>query len=170
MLRSGTREEADMLAFDAGIYNWLKAFHIVAAIVWVGGGVFVQIYTTRLRRANEQARLLAFAKDIEKLGTGVFLPASILVLILGISMVWYSPAWEATQLWVIIGLVGIANTIVVGAAFLGPEAGRIARVAEERGADDPEVLRRTERIFTISRYDLAVLVLVVIDMAVKPGL
>jgi hypothetical protein len=71
---------------------------------------------------------------------------------------------------VIIGLLGIANTIVVGAAFLGPEAGRIARVAAERGPDDPEVLRRTERIFAISRYDLGVLILVVIDMAVKPGL
>jgi uncharacterized membrane protein len=159
-----------LLAFDEGLYNWLKAFHILAAIVWVGGGIFVQLYATRLRRADQQDRLIAFAKDIEKLGNGVFLPASILVLILGIAMVWYSPAWELTQLWVILGLVGIANTIVVGAAFLGPEAGRIARVAAERGPDDPEVLRRTERIFAISRYDLVVLIVVVIDMAVKPGL
>lgn len=158
-----------MLAFSEGIYNWIKAFHVLASIVWVGGGIFIQIYTTRLRRAKHQDRLVAFAKDVEKLGTGLFLPASILVLILGIAMVWYSPAWEVTDLWVILGLVGIANTIVVGAAFLGPEAGRIARVAEERGQTDPEVARRTQRIFTISRYDIAVLVLVVIDMVVKPG-
>ena len=159
-----------MLAFDEGLYNWLKAFHILAAIVWVGGGIFIQLYATRLRRTNQQPRLMAFAKDIEKLGNGVFLPASILVLLLGIAMVWYSPAWEVTQLWVILGLVGIANTIVVGAAFIGPESGRIARLAEERRPDDPEIARRTQRIFAISRYDLAVLVLVVIDMAVKPGL
>ena len=159
-----------MLAFDLGIYNWIKTFHVLAAIVWVGGGIFIQIYVTRLRRANDQARLMAFAKDVEKFGMTVFLPSSILVLILGIAMVWYSPQWEITQLWVILGLLGIANTIVVGAAFLGPEAGRIARVASERGPDDPEVVRRTQRLFAISRYDLAVLVLVVVDMVVKPGL
>jgi hypothetical protein len=85
-------------------------------------------------------------------------------------MVWYAPQWEITQLWVILGLVGIANTIVVGAAFLGPEAGRIAKLGSERGPEDPEIVARTERIFTISRYDLSVLVLVVVDMVVKPGL
>lgn len=159
-----------MLAYDAGIYNWIKTFHVLAAIVWVGGGIFIQIYVTRLKRANDQAKLMAFAKDVEKFGMTVFLPASIAVLILGIAMVWYSPQWEITQLWVILGLFGIANTIVVGAAFLGPESGRLARVASERGPDDPEVVRRTERLFAISRYDLAVLVLVVVDMVVKPGL
>ena len=159
-----------MLAFDVGVYNWIKLIHILAAIVWVGGGIFIQIYVTRLKRANDQARLMAFAKDVEKLGTMVFFPSSVIVLIMGIVMVWYSPAWEITQLWVILGLLGIANTIVVGAVFLGPEAGRIAAIASERGPDDPEVVRRTGRLFAISRYDLAVLVLVVVDMVVKPGL
>ena len=159
-----------MLAYSQAVYDWIKLFHILAAIVWVGGGVFVQIYVTRMKRANEMGRLLAFAKDIERIGITVFTPASILVLILGIAMVWYSPAWELGQLWVILGLVGIANTIVVGAAFLGPEAGRIARLTEERGPEDAEVQRRVQRIFAISRYDLAVLVLVVVDMVIKPGL
>ena len=58
-----------MLAFDLGIYNWIKTFHVLAAIVWVGGGIFIQIYVTRLKRANDQAKLMAFAKDVEKLGT-----------------------------------------------------------------------------------------------------
>jgi uncharacterized membrane protein len=159
-----------VLAFSEGIYNWIKAGHVLAAIVWVGGGIFIQIYVSRLRGANDQVRLMGFAKDIEKLGTMVFLPSSIVVLLLGIALVWYSPAWEITQLWVILGLIGIANTIVVGAVFLGPEGGRIARLAEERGPEDAEVARRTQRIFTISRFDIAVLVLVVIDMVVKPGL
>ena len=159
-----------MFAFDVGVYNWIKTVHILAAIVWVGGGIFIQLYTTRLRRANQTARLMAFAKDIEKLSTILFLPSSLIVLVMGIVMVWYSPAWEITQLWVILGLVGIANTIVVGAFFLGPESGRIAALGAERAPEDPELVARTERIFNISRYDLAVLVLVVVDMVVKPGL
>lgn len=88
----------------------------------MGRRIFVQVYATRLMRANDMPRVGAFPKDIERIGNTVFLPASIVVLVLGVSMVWYSPAWELTQLWVILGLIGIANTIVVGAAFLGPES------------------------------------------------
>jgi uncharacterized membrane protein len=31
-----------MFAFDAGVYNWIKTVHILAAIVWVGGGIFIR--------------------------------------------------------------------------------------------------------------------------------
>ena len=103
-----------MLAFSEGIYNWIKAGHVLAAIVWVGGGIFIQIYVTRLRSAGDQTRLMRFAKDLEKLGNAIFLPASLLVLLFGIAMVWYSPAWEVTQLWVILGLVSgfIASKLI----------------------------------------------------------
>lgn len=110
--------------------------------------------------------MLAYSQGIDD---RIFLPASVAVLVLGIAMVWYSPTWEVSQLWVILGLIGIANTIVVGAAFLGPEAGRVGRLTEERRPDDAEVQRRIRRVFAISRYDLAVLILVVIDMVVKPA-
>jgi uncharacterized membrane protein len=134
-----------VLAYSQEIYDWIKTFHVLGAIVWVGGGVFVQIYATRLIRANETARVMAFAKDIQRIALSVFTPASILVLLLGIALVWYSPVWGLTQLWVILGLLGIANSIVVGAVFLGPESGRIGRLSDERGASDPEVHRRVRR-------------------------
>jgi uncharacterized membrane protein len=159
-----------VLAYSEGVYNWLTLVHVLTAIVWVGGGVFAQIYAARLMRANDAARLLGYTRDIQRFGSIVFGPSAILVLISGIVLIWYSPAWSFGQLWVILGFIGIANSIVVGAAFLGPESGRLARLAEEQGNEDLEVQRRVRRIFAISRYDLAVLVLVVVDMVVKPGL
>jgi uncharacterized membrane protein len=158
-----------VIAFSHTVYVWLKTVHIVAAVIWVGGGFLLQVYATRLMRANEMQRLSAFARDTEAIGTKVFLPASIVVLLMGITMVWYGP-YQVTDLWVILGLLGIANTIVLGAAFLGPEAGRLAALTEERGPEDPEVQRRIKRIFTISRIDDAVLFLVVVVMVTKPTL
>lgn len=144
-----------MLAFSLGVYNVLKLIHILAAIVWVGGGVFAQIYVTKLYREPDRSRVMAFAREVEKLGLQVFMPASIVVLIMGVVMVAYSPAWHLTQLWILLGLGGIVSTIVIGTAFLGPEAGRIARLGAERGQDDPELLQRVKRIFTISRIDIS---------------
>ena len=158
-----------MLAFSTGIYNVILLVHILAAIVWVGGAIFIQIYVTRLEKAGETTRLLAFSKELETLGRKVFMPSAISVLLAGIAMVMYSPGVEAGQLWIIVGLAGIVSTIVIGAVFIGPETGRLARAVEERGPDDPEVLRRVRRIFMISRIDLALILLVVADMVFKPG-
>ena len=57
---------------------------------------------------------------------------------------------------------------LIGIAFVGPELGRIDRAAQEFGPESPEVARRVKRLFTIFRFDTALLVLVVLDMAAKP--
>ena len=158
-----------MLAFSQDIYDTLKWVHIMAAIVWVGGGIFIQVYTSRLRKAGETDRLAAFARDVEKLGNMLFLPASIVVLLMGIAMTWYAPFIEWNDTWILLGLLGILSTALFGALFLGPEAGRLGALAQERGADDPEVQARIARLFVVSRIDLAVIVLVIAVMVFKPG-
>jgi hypothetical protein len=45
-----------------------------------------------------------------------------------------------------------------------------SKMVEERGPDDPEYRRRLARIFLVSRIELLLLILVVLDMTVKPGL
>ena len=159
-----------MIGYSNTVFVWIKTVHVLSAVVWVGGGIFVQVYITRLKRANETPRLMAFAAEVEAIANRLFIPASILVLLAGITMIWYTPAYAITDLWVILGLIGIANTIVIGAAFLGPEASRIAAAADREGPESAEVVRRTNRIFMISRIDLAVLVFVIVVMVTKPTL
>jgi len=158
-----------VLAFSDGIYHLLKFIHVGAAIAWVGGGAFVQVLATRVSRQNDPLKLAALAKDIEAIGQRYLMGASILVLLAGLTLVIYTPFLYFSEPWVIVGLVGVAATIVTGAGFIGPEAGRLAVAAEERGPTDPEVQQRIRRIFLISRIDLVVLTVVVLDMVFKPG-
>jgi hypothetical protein len=74
-----------------------------------------------------------------------------------------------TDTWIVLGLIGIAATIVTGVGFLGPESERLGKAFVERGPSDPEIGRRISRILVISRVDLVVLILVVADMVFKPG-
>ena len=149
-------------------YELLKTIHVFFAVIWVGGAATTQILATRLSRAKEPVRLAAFAKDIEFVGTRVFTPASVLVLAAGIWMVAIS-GWNFTDLWIILGLIGIAFSATVGATFLGPESGRIGRLIEAKGPEDAEVTARLSRIFVVSRVELVILLLIVINMVVKPG-
>jgi uncharacterized membrane protein len=158
-----------MLGFNSTVYDWLKLIHVLAAITWVGGAIFVQIYATRLMRQKEPLRLAGFAKDIGELGMKVFMPASLTVVLVGIVMVIYTPLMDFTDAWIAIGLIGAAATFITGAFVIGPQSAKLGALAQERGPEDPEVQRGIERIFKISRVDVTVIVLIVVDMVLKPG-
>jgi uncharacterized membrane protein len=159
-----------VLAYSTGVFNTLKFVHIVAAIIWVGAGLFFQFQSTRMRRANDPTNLARFAADVGYWGLHLLMPASLTVLVMGVVMVLYSPALGFSQTWIWLGLVGYGITFLTGALFLGPTAGRLSQMAQTRSPDDPEVQAGIRRIFAISRVDQMVILLVVADMVFKPGL
>ena len=150
-------------------YELLLFGHLLAAMAWVGGDLMIQMFYLRARAAGPEA-VAMFAKNAEWIGLRVLNPAALLVVILGVLLVIEVPGYEFSQFWISAALAMFLASAITGAAFLGPESGRIGRLADERGAADPEVLRRTARIVTISRIEFALLVLIVLDMVVKPGL
>ena len=149
------------------LYELFKMIHVLAAVTWVGGGIFAQVQAVRARNAGH-TQLANFAQEMAWFGPHFFAPVSIVVLLAGIAMVIES-GWNFSDLWIIVGLVGFAATFVTGMAFLGPQSESVGKGLAERGADDPEVQKGIARLFTISRIDAAVLVIVVINMVVKPG-
>jgi uncharacterized membrane protein len=151
-------------------YSWLLFFHILAAITWVGGAIMLNILNTRSIRSGDPVRVATTAHETEWVGKRILAPSTLILLALGIALVAVSDAWTIGQLWIILALVLFGITFVTGAFFLGPEAGRIGGLIEERGPEDPEVRRRLRRLVLIGRVDLVTLIVIVWDMAVKPGL
>ncbi len=151
-------------------YKWLLAFHILFAVVWIGSNTAIQIFVLRAQRAGGD-RLAYFASEIEWYGTRVLIPASLTLIVLGFLLLHESGgAWDFGQGWVTFGFVVWLLSFVAGAGYLGPESGRLSKLAAERSPDDPEYRRRIARIFVVSRIELLLLILVVLDMTVKPGL
>jgi hypothetical protein len=52
--------------------------------------------------------------------------------------------------------------------FLGPEAHRLNKVAAEHGPKSPQAQGRLRRILLVARIDVALMFLIVFDMAAKP--
>jgi hypothetical protein len=69
--------------------------------------------------------------------------------------------------WVPFGLGVYAYSFLAGVLFLGRESGRVSKLVDSRGAADPEVERRIRRILLVSRFELLLLVLVIVDMTIK---
>jgi uncharacterized membrane protein len=153
-----------LLAFTA--YDWLKAVHVFIAVLWVGGGIMINILSFFALRSALPGRRAEFAKEVEWVGTRIFTPASLILLGLGFWMV-YDLNW-GYPLWIVIGLVGFGISFVIGAGFLGPQAGRIAKAIEQHGPDSSEAEKLIRRVLSVARIDLLILTVVIFDMAMKP--
>ena len=145
--------------------DWLIAIHILCAVIWVGGSFVTQMHAIRAQHGG-RVSIAAFARDSEFVGMRVFLPASLILLGTGIWLI-ARDVFTLDQ-WNVWGLVVIGLSIITGAGFLGPESGRVGQLIDERGADDPEARRRLDRLFLVSRVELALLISVVLVMALKP--
>ena len=150
-------------------FEFLLFGHLLAAMVWVGGDVMVQLFFLRARLAGPEA-VARFARDVDWIGLRVINTAALLVVIFGVLMVVDADFYDFSQFWIYAALAMFAVSAITGAAFLGPESGRVARLSDELGAEHPDVQRRIGRLVVISRVELTLLILIVLDMVLKPGL
>jgi uncharacterized membrane protein len=144
-------------------YEFLLFVHIACAALWLGGALFLQIYAAAVRRSGDAQEMAQFAGRAGRLGERVFIPASLLVILAGVGLM-IEGSWDWGQLWVVFALVTFAASFLTGALVIGP-------LAKKLGAMDPlsqEGRDLTERIFTISRVDLAFMYAILFAMAVKP--
>ena len=149
-------------------YEWLKFGHVLGVVAWVGANIVLQILSLRALKAGGQ-RSVDFIADIEWLGTRYFIPIALTVVGLGFALV-AELDLDLGEFWISAGIAMFLVSFITGSAFLGPESGRIARLAAERSPDDPEVQRRVSRLMWVARGELLLLILTIFDMVVKPGL
>lgn len=148
-------------------YELVKFLHLAAVIVWMGGGVMLQILLARSRRAGPDA-VAAFNESAEWTSQRVFMPASFATLGFGIWLVADS-AWNFSDAWIGIGLLGFALSALNGMINIGPTARKMKELIAERGPVDAGVHKLSRRMAVAGRIDLILLTAVVLDMVVKPG-
>jgi uncharacterized membrane protein len=154
---------------DVTKYEVLLFFHILFATIWVGGDAMLQVFWLRAVKAGPE-RKVGFMKDVEWIGGRVLTTSALFVVAFGVWLVLDSPAWEFSQFFVSFGLAIFLASFALGAGFLGPESGRIGRLADERPVDDPELQSRIARVLLLSRIELVLLILVIFAMTAKPWL
>jgi hypothetical protein len=94
----------ELLRSTKDLYLGIVFIHIFAAIIWVGGPSPSSLRIAQLRKGERTTGFLQLGQDAERLGpAGVHAP-SIVVLLAGITMVWYGPS--RFKLWIALASVG----------------------------------------------------------------
>ena len=148
-------------------YALFKAVHVLLAVVWVGGGVTILIHGVRATTANDAKQIVTVAQQAAFMGEKVFAPAGLVTFLMGIAMM-INTSWGWGHFWIVVGLIGYAATFTVGIGVLSPLAKKIDASAQANGPEHPETLALVDRIMLIGRFDVAVLLVVVLDMVLKP--
>jgi uncharacterized membrane protein len=150
--------------------SWFDAFltvHISFVVIWIGGGTTLTILGIMAERRGDGTELAVIARQAAFLGQRVFAPAAIVVLAMGAAMVENQHIGYG-HFWTGFGALGLLSSFVIGVAVLSPMSVEVGKILAEKGPDAPESKAAVSKILLIARADVAVLLLVIVDMVTKP--
>lgn len=150
----------------ATLYEWLLFLHIVAAMVWVGGLVALNVLVLVVLRSGGSEEVARFVSALRVVGPATLAPAMLGVVGFGVWLVLDSDAWSFGQTWVWLALIMFGAAFVVGAAFQSRSA-LGAQHAVEAG-DGAEAVRQLRRWAWGMRAIVVVLLVIAWDMVFKP--
>jgi Predicted integral membrane protein (DUF2269) len=145
---------------------WLS-IHILAAALWVGTNFAIHLFFARMKPQVDARGAAKLMRDTEFIGNRVLAPLSLILIVMGFILVskgdWH---WK---LWLDFGIFVWAFSFLNGIGYLGRRAIPIAERLETDGYT-ASVATDYGRWTLAARIELTLLILVVLDMALKPGL
>jgi uncharacterized membrane protein len=149
------------------VYQLLLFVHIVCAVVWVGGAVYTQILAVIAARSTDPTELPRLARHFEVIGSRVFVPAAVALLVAGAAMT--VQAWSFGQAWIALSVGLWVLSAVAGAIYLGPRAKRVADLFDAEGPTSKQGRDLLDRVFLVSRLELVSFAVIIALMVFKPG-
>jgi uncharacterized membrane protein len=151
------------------VYEFLLTIHVLAAVIWVGGGLAMHILGRRVLKRGDTQEIFEFSKEINTVAMRLYAPTALILLIAGVLLV-NEAGYEFSQLWITLAFIGWAFSFVVGIGYYGPQDKKLQALVAADGPTATGVVENVRQALLVNSVEQLVLFLVVIDMTVKPGL
>lgn len=147
-------------------YTLFKFLHVGSAIIWIGGAFVMIMLGVKADRAKDDAEIVSVVRQVAWAADRIYVPSSVATLVFGVIVATIGGLWP--NLWVILGLAGVAATIALGVVVLTPRAKKVEAGYKASGVT-PATVALCREILTIAKFDAVLLFTVVADMVLKPG-
>jgi putative membrane protein len=144
------------------MYQWIKAFHIIAVIAWMAGMLYLPrlfVYHCAAEKGSVQSE--TFKVMERRLLRGIINPAMVATWVLGLWLAWNGP--DSRYGWFASGWLGAKLVLVIGLLVLH---GFLARWRKDFAADNNQHSQKFFRI--INEIPTVLMIAVVILAVVKP--
>ena len=146
-------------------YALFKLLHVLAALVWVGGGLTLLANAIFIQRDKGYlAAIRANGMLLDSLARRWFIPASMLTFVFGAITTTLGGLWG--ELWIILALAGFAATFLTGMLVFEPKGRAMSKLLED--GRDAEAIELGQMVLRISKFDYVVMLLIVMAMVLKP--
>lgn len=150
------------------MYDFLLTVHVVAAVIWAGGGAVLHVIGRRAIASGDPARVLQFVRDAGWVGPRLFAPLSLVLIVAGFLLVEEVGA-SYGDLWITIGMTTWLVAFAIGAGYYARPVARVEQ-AVAAGGDDAVVIKNARAMVTVNTVELAMLFIAIVAMTTKPGL
>ena len=149
--------------------DFLLTVHVLAAVLWVGGGASLHAIARRIQKSGDRAALLAFLDTAGRFTSVFYAALSVILLIAGLFLV-NEAGYEFSQAWIGIGLGIWLVSFAIGVGYYGRQGKKIGQLVESDGPEGKSVEQAVNQYLLVNSIELTLLVLAVVDMTTKPGL
>ena len=151
------------------MYEFLLTIHVLAAVIWVGGGLAMHILGRRVLKRGDSREIFEFSKEINMVAQRLYAPTALILLIAGVLLV-NEAGYEFSQLWITLAFIGWAFSFVVGVGYYGPQDKKLQALVAADGPTSTGIVENVRQALFVNQIEQLVLILIVIDMTIKPGL
>ncbi|HEX2161319.1 MAG TPA: DUF2269 family protein [Thermoleophilaceae bacterium] len=151
------------------MYDLLLTIHVLAAVVWVGGNISLHIFGRRVLKRGNGEEIYKFSNDINTIALRLYAPTSLILLVAGILLV-NEVGYDFGDLWITLAFLGWIISFILGIGYYGPQDKKLQALVAAEGPTAPGVAANARQALFVNQIELLILVLVVMDMTVKPGL
>jgi len=151
------------------MYEFLLTIHVLAAIIWLGGGIAMHILGRRVLKRNDPQEIYKFSAEVNIIGMRLYAPMSLILLVAGILLV-NEAGYEFSQTWITLGFLGWIVSFLVGVGYYGPQDKKLQALVAADGPTAPGVVANVRQALLVNSIEILILMLVVVDMTTKPGL
>ncbi|MER8649376.1 hypothetical protein [Mesorhizobium sp. M0674] len=146
-------------------YSLFKFLHVMAAILWLGGGFAMLLVSILADRAGDDETLMVMLRTTDKLGLRLFVPASIATL-----GFWSGADFAMDRLLRPLGRhrpLRLRRRVSTGILVLKPSFEKLAAMLAADGMT-PAAIAFGRRMIRIVKFDFVIMIVVVADMVLKP--
>lgn len=151
------------------MYEFLLTIHVLAAVIWVGGGLAMHILGRRVLRRGDSNEIFEFSKEINTVALRLYAPTSLILLIAGILLV-NEAGYDFADLWITLAFIGWAFSFIVGIGYYGPQDKKLQALVAADGPTATGIAENVRQALLVNSVEQLILFLIVIDMTIKPGL
>jgi uncharacterized membrane protein len=150
-------------------YTVLLTLHILCALIWVGGGITLHVLGRMAVASGDRQRMLQFSRDADWIGPRFYAPLSVLLLVFGILLVNRDEVGaDMSTLWVSLGLAGWLISFLIGILYYSRAGKKRDAIIAGEGLESAAFHAQYMQVANVNLIEITLLLLVVIDMAIKP--